>query len=336
MSGILGIHHVTALASNPQRALDFYTGVLGLRFVKRTVNFDDPGTYHFYFGDEIGTPGSILTFFPWPGAPRGRQGPGQVAVTSFAVGPGSIGFWIQRLIHHALPYQGPATRGPPGAEAERVLSFKDPDGLLLEIVGHASAESRPHWADAPGVPGEHALHGFHAVTLWVEDGQATERMLVDTLGFHPVREDDTTRRFALGERGASRLVDVRSTGAFLRGLESAGTVHHVAWAVADDADQLAVRERVRAAGLRPTEVIDRTYFRSVYFREPGGVLFELATNGPGFAVDEPAERLGEALMLPPRYQSRRAEIEAALPPIHLPVPGAPSAVSERGAEERNP
>ena len=319
MTSLLGIHHVTAIASDPQRNLDFYTRVLGLRFVKRTVNFDDPGTYHFYFGDEVGTPGSILTFFPWPGARPGRPGPGQVAVTSFAAVPGALGFWIEQLIRHNIRYEGPITRGA-GADAERVLAFPDPDGLLLEIVAHASAESRPVWANAPGIPAAHALHGFHAVTMWVEQGEATERVLTDTLGFRPVREDGTMRRYALGAGGASRLVDVRTTGGFLRGVESAGTVHHVAWNVPDDDVQRSARERVAVAGLEPTPVIDRKYFRSVYFREPGGVLFELATAGPGFAIDEPAERLGKHLMLPAQYEPRRAEIEAGLPPIHLPEP----------------
>jgi glyoxalase family protein len=317
---ILGIHHVTAIAGNPQRNLDFYTRVLGLRFVKRTVNFDDPGTYHFYFGDEVGTPGSILTFFPWPGAQPGRAGPGQVAITSFAALPGSLGFWIEQLMRHQVVCEGPTTRGPKGAGAERVLSFRDPDGLLLEIVGHDSAASRPAWEGAPGVPGEHALRGFHEITMWVESWDATERLLVDTLGFRPVREDGTTRRYAVGDGGASRIVDVRATGGFLRGVESAGTVHHVAWNVADDAVQRAVRQRVDEAGRAPTPVIDRKYFRSVYFREPGGVLFELATAGPGFAVDEPADRLGERLMLPEAYEPRRGEIEHALPPLHLAEP----------------
>jgi catechol 2,3-dioxygenase-like lactoylglutathione lyase family enzyme len=316
---VLGLHHVTAIASDPQRTLDFYAGVLGLRFVKRTVNFDDPGTYHFYFGDEAGTPGSILTFFPWPGARPGRAGPGQVAVTGFAASPAAIGFWIGRLVHHGIAYQGPAMRGPRGGEVERVLSFRDPDGLSLEIVGHASAEAGPVWAGAPGIPAEHALHGLHGVTLWVEDGDATERVLVDALGFRAVREEGTTRRFAAGTGGAGRLVDVRSTGAFLHAVEGAGTVHHVAWAVADDAAQLDLRERVRGIGLDPTPVIDRKYFHSVYFREPGAVLFELATNGPGFTIDEPGDRLGEELMLPAPLEAHRSEIVAALPPIHLPA-----------------
>jgi catechol 2,3-dioxygenase-like lactoylglutathione lyase family enzyme len=319
MSGVLGIHHVTAIASDPQRNLDFYAGFLGLRLVKRTVNFDDPGTYHLYYGDEVGSPGSLMTFFPWPGARRGRQGAGQVAVTSFAVIPSAIAFWVERLIRHGVAYQGPLRRGADGADAETVLSFRDPDGLMVEIVAHAGAEARASWGEAPGIARAHALHGFHVVTLWVDKGEATERVLVDRLGFRPVREEETTRRYAVGAGGPGALVDVRSIGGFGRGVGGAGTVHHVAWCVADDKTQLTVRDQVQAAGLHPTPVIDRNYFHSVYFREPGGVLFELATIPPGFLIDEPVEHLGERLMLPPQFEGQRAAIEASLPPIHLPV-----------------
>ncbi|HEU4697726.1 MAG TPA: ring-cleaving dioxygenase, partial [Gemmatimonadales bacterium] len=286
MPSVLGLHHVTAIASDPQRNLDFYAGVLGLRLVKRTVNFDDPQTYHFYFGDEVGTPGSIMTFFPWPGARRGAQGSGQVAVTAFAIAPAAVGFWVERLLRHGIPYEGPTKRDH-GTGTEQVLAFRDPDGLLLELVGHPGAEARPAWGGAPGIPAEHAIHGFHGVTLWVEQGEATERVLVDTLGFRAAGESGSTRRYVAGEGGPGRIVDVRTIGGFGRAASGAGTVHHVAFAVADDAVQLEVRERVAAAGLHPTPVIDRNYFHSVYFREPGGVLYELATNPPGFAIDEP-------------------------------------------------
>ncbi|HYS61669.1 MAG TPA: VOC family protein [Gemmatimonadales bacterium] len=313
MTGVLGIHHVTAIASDPQKNLDFYVGVLGLRLVKRTVNFDDPETYHLYFGDEVGNPGSIMTFFPWPGARPGRQGTGQVAVTAFAVLPRALGFWVERLVGHGITFEGPT---------RQVISFKDHDGLMLQLVGHAGAEARPAWGEAPGIPREHAIHGFHGVTIWTEHGDDTERVLVDTLGFRPVSEDGTTRRFAVGDGGPGTIVDVRSVGGFVRGAGGAGTVHHVAWRIPDDAAQLGMRERVTQAGLEPTPVIDRNYFHSVYFREPGGVLFELATDPPGFAIDEPAARLGERLMLPRQYEAHRAEIEAILPPIHLPVPAS--------------
>lgn len=328
MSKVLGIHHVTGIAADPQRNLDFYGGLLGLRFVKRTVNFDDPQTYHFYFGDEVGTPGSIMTFFPWPGARRGRQGAGQVAVTSFATLPGALGFWVDRLVRYGIPFDGPTKRGERGSDAEQVIAFRDPDGLLLEIVAHPGAEARRGAEQADGVPVERSLRGFHAVTLWEDDGGKTERILIDTLGFRPVREESSTRRYAAGDGGPGTLVDVRSVGGFLRGMGGAGTVHHVAWRVEADETQLAVRAQVIGAGLQATPVIDRTYFHSVYFHEPGGVLFELATDGPGFAVDEPVERLGERLMLPLQYEALRPELEASLPPIHLPAP--PSLVSGIG------
>ena len=315
MKQVLGIHHVTAIGSDPQRNIDFYAGVLGLRLVKRTVNFDDPQTYHFYFGDEVGTPGSIMTFFPWPGARRGRHGAGQVAVTSFAVVPSAIGFWVERLLRHGVAYEGPTKRA-----AETVIAFKDHDGLMLEIVGHEGAASRPRWDAAPGISPENAIHGFHGVTLWVDRLEETERVLTTTLGFQAVSDNDNTRRFAAGDRGPATVVNVRAVGGFMRGAGGAGTVHHVAWSVEDDATQLTVRDQVIKAGLHPTEVIDRTYFHSVYFREPGGVLYELATKSPGFLIDEPVEHLGEKLKLPPQYEPHREEIEAVLPPIHLPVP----------------
>lgn len=317
MADILGIHHVTAIAGDPQHNLDFYAGVLGLRFVKRTVNFDDPHTYHFYFGDEVGTPGSIMTFFPWPGASRGAIGSGQVAVTSFAILPGAIGFWVERLLRFNVRYEGPTRRGA-GRDAEQVLAFRDPDGLMLELVGHPDAARRPAWGGAKGVSPENAIHGFHGVTLWVEQHEASERVLVDTLGFRAVSEAETTKRYTTGDGGPGTNVSLRAIGGFGRGVEGVGTVHHVAFAVQDDAAELAVRERVQKSGLRPTPVIDRNYFHSVYFREPGHVLYELATMAPGFAIDEPVEHLGESLKLPPQYETRRAEIEAALPEIHLP------------------
>jgi predicted esterase/catechol 2,3-dioxygenase-like lactoylglutathione lyase family enzyme len=324
-----GIHHVTAIAGDPQRNLDFYAGVLGLRFVKRTVNFDDPHTYHFYFGDETGSPGSIMTFFPWPRARRGRQGSGQVAVTSFAIMPRALGFWVERLLGHGITFKGPEKR----ANGEQLLSFFDPDHLMLELVAHRDAEGRASWGGAAGIGRDDAIRGFHSVTLWEASGDATERILVDTLGFRPSSEAENTRRFVAGDGGPGTIVDVRTIGGYVIGQPGAGTVHHVAWRVADDREQQAVREQIMKAGGDPTPVTDRTYFRSVYFREPGGVLFEIATNEPGFAVDEPPDQLGARLKLPPQYEAMRPEIEAVLPPIHL---SAPSDVVNLFSEKEGP
>ena len=322
MSQILSLHHVTAIAGDPQRNLDFYSEVLGLRLVKLTVNFDDPGTYHFYFGDAEGTPGSILTFFPWPQGRGGRHGTGQVAVTSFSIAPGAVGFWIERLLRHNVRYEGPTKRGR-GSDAESVIAFKDPDGLILELVGHPAADVRASsaWDGTSGISKADAIRGFHKVTLWVEQGEATSRVLTETLGFREHSEEETTRRYVVGDGGPGKIVDVRSIGGFGRGADGVGVVHHVAFAVADDASQLSVRERVVDSGLRPTPVIDRTYFHSVYFREPGGVLYELATLPPGFTVDEPKEHLGEALKLPPQYESMRAQLETELPSLRRGVLG---------------
>ncbi|MBV9880835.1 MAG: ring-cleaving dioxygenase [Gemmatirosa sp.] len=315
-SNVSGIHHVTAICGDPQRNLDFYAGLLGMRLVKRTVNYDDPHTYHFYYGDGDGTPGSIVTFFPWPGRHAGRVGTKQIAVTSIAVPPGALGFWVERLIRHGVPFQGP-TKRVVGRDVERVLSLRDPDGMMVELVGHDGAAARPAWDGAPNVPAEHATRGLHSVTLWVEHHEPTERVLVDTLGLRAVAEEEGTRRYAAGDGGPGTLVNVRAVGGFLDGLGGVGTVHHVAFRAGDDATELALRQQVVADGLHPTPVLDRSYFHSVYFEEPGGVLFELATDGPGFATDEPRERLGTSLQLPARYEPMRAELEAALPEIHV-------------------
>jgi catechol 2,3-dioxygenase-like lactoylglutathione lyase family enzyme len=312
--GTSGIHHVTAICGNAQRNVDFYAGVLGLRLVKRTVNFDDPQTYHLYYGDHAGRPGSLITFFPWPGAPRGRAGPGQIAVTSFAVTRRSLGFWIDRLLRHGVKYRGPTVRRA-GDVDEQVLAFEDGDGLMLEIVATPLAGDRIEWTGAQGIPSPAAIRGIHSVALWEEDAAPTASLLVDLLGLERIDEEGTTQRFAVGNNGSRSIADVRSTGGFIRGNVSVGTVHHVAWRVPDEDAQLALRAQLVAAGLDPTPVIDRHYFRSVYFREPGGVLFEVATDGPGFAIDEPAGHLGERLMLPPQFEPRREEIAASLPEI---------------------
>jgi glyoxalase family protein len=309
-----GIHHVTAIASDPQRNLNFYAGTLGMRLVKRTVNFDDPTTYHFYFGDATGTPGTILTFFPWPDARRGRQGAGQVAVTSFAILPSSVGFWIERFIRYQVEFSQPVSR----FDDERVIAFKDPDGFMGELVAHPSAESRPGWHGA-AVPVDHSIRGIYSVTLWQESCELTGKLLRDTLGFHAVREQASIFRYAVQTRDIGSIVDLRQVPGLWLGVMGAGTIHHVAFRAEDDTAQEKARAELVELGFNVTPQIDRDYFHSVYFREPGGVLFEIATDPPGFTVDETAELLGRALKMPQWLESRRFEIEALLPNVRLPL-----------------
>ena len=308
-----GIHHVTAIASDPQKNLDFYAGVLGMRLVKRTVNFDDPTTYHFYFGDAEGNPGSILTFFPWPGSRRGRQGAGQVAVTAFSILPSSVGFWIERFIKQRVDFEHPKTR----FDDERVIAFKDPDGFMGELVAHPGAEAAPAGGGRL-VPPEHSVRGIYSVTLWQESCDLTGKLLVDSLGFEPLREQASIFRYGAKGRGPASIVDLRCVPGLWPGSMGAGTVHHVAFRAPDDAAQLAVRNELVDQGFNVTPQIDRDYFRSIYFREPGGVLFEVATDPPGFTVDESPEKLGQSLKLPKWLESRRFEIEALLPNIRPP------------------
>jgi glyoxalase family protein len=314
-----GIHHVTAIASDPQKNIDFYAGVLGLRLVKRTVNFDDPTTYHFYFGDEVGHPGTLVTFFPWPRARRGRQGAGQVGVISLAILPSSVGYWIERLIRYHVRFEPPVTR----FDDERVIAFKDPDGMLLELVAHPSAEeaSTTPWGGGGGgdVPAEHANRGIRSVTLWEDGHELTSKLLVDHLGLRPIREQGSIYRFSAANGSPGGIVDMRVVPGLWTGTMGAGVVHHVAFRAPDETRQLAARAELAAAGLNITPQIDRQYFRSVYFREPGGVLFEIATDGPGFLTDESEETLGRALKLPPWLETRRFEIEALLPNVSPPI-----------------
>jgi glyoxalase family protein len=305
-----GIHHITAIATEPQANLDFYMRVLGLRFVKRTVNFDDPSAYHFYFGDRTGRPGTAITFFPWPGARRGSRGVGQVVATSFAVPAGSISYWDTHLReHHVFSEKIGARFG------DAALRLVDPDGLLLELI-ESSRLGDVDLAYESDVPVEFAIHGFHAPTLEVRRSNKTERLL-ETLGFQPGAEENGRRRFSVNETSTSGSIDLleRVDGEF--GVNSAGTVHHIAFRCADEEEQSQWRNQIVDLGLHVTPVIDRQYFHSIYFREPGGILFEIATENPGFTADEPVEHLGENLKLPPQYESHRAEIEHALPPIVL-------------------
>jgi glyoxalase family protein len=305
-----GIHHVTAIAGPVRRNLDFYTGLLGLRLVKKTVNFDDPGTYHLYYGDEAGSPGTILTFFPWENAGQGRAGVGETLETAFRIPESAVGFWTQRLVERGVAHEAPVKRF-----GETVIAFKDPDGMRLSLTGVRGAEAEPAWA-AAGIAAEHAIRGFNGVTLLLREAAPTGAILTDVLGFSESgREGETTRYRAEGNPTGG-IVDIRSAGEFLRGQMGAGSVHHIAFRATGDEQQAAMVKKLAANHrLATTEQKDRNYFRSVYFREPGGVLFEIATDDPGFAVDEPTAHLGEALKLPRFLEPHRAEIEAALPKV---------------------
>ncbi len=307
MAKSAGIHHVTAIAKDPNRNVAFYRDVLGLRLLKKTVNFDDPGVYHLYYGDEAGRPGTILTFFPWPHGASGHQGTGQAVETSFAVPAASLGFWLARFVQKGVEHERAA-----GQFGQPTIALRDPDGLLLELAGAAGLETSPGYA-ASGIPAEHAIRGLHGVTLWIKEIEATSRVL-KALGFEPVGTGENRARFSSGD-GIGTVVDLRATRGFPDGALGTGTVHHVAFRAAGDAEQAELAQAARELGLQVTKQLDRNYFRSVYFREPNGVLFEIATDDPGFAVDEPVETLGSALRLPPWFERERARIEAALPEL---------------------
>lgn len=309
MSDLHALHHVTALVADAQRTHDFYAGVLGMRLVKRTVNFDDPHTYHLYYGDETGAPGTLLTFFPYPRIRAGRPGLGQAAVTALAVPRASIAWWLERLVTHGGYHEHPVTRF-----GHSVVTLKDPDGMLLELVGSDYAAALPGWAGGP-VPAEHAIRGVHGVTIWEGADHGTAELLTTVLGFAANGVQDSWHRFTAGAGGLGATVEVRRLAGFLAGVNGGGTVHHIAFRARDDAQQRALATELVAHGVAPTDVIDRQYFASIYFREPGGVLFEVATDGPGMAIDESVAELGRTLKLPPRYEASRADIDAHLPPL---------------------
>ena len=303
-----GIHHVTAFAGSVSRNRDFYTRTLGLRLVKTTVNFDDPGTYHLYYGDGTGTPGTILTFFPIEQAAPGRLGIGETSETAFRVPKAALGYWTSRLAEHGVAYE-PLVK----VFGESVLRFKDPDGTNLALVGVEGETTNAPWTGG-GVSAEHAIRGFHGIALLVKDTKPTAAVLTDVLGFEETARDGRTVRFG-GSAAVGGTVTLRGVGDFLDGRQGAGSVHHVAFRATDDAAQAAMAAKLETLGLRVTEQRDRCYFRSIYFREPGGVLFEIATDAPGFAVDEPADTLGQALKLPPFLEPHRERIEEALPKV---------------------
>jgi len=309
---VLGIHHVTALASDPQRNVDFYAGFLGLRLVKQTVNFDAPDVYHLYYGDETGRPGTILTFFPFPDAARGRRGSGEISAVAFSIPPGSAGYWTGRLGRKGIPFLGPGSRF-----GESVVSFEDPDGMVVELVEDPAAGAIPPWSAGPVDEGR-AIRRLHGVTMLHGSLAPTGEFLTGGMGFAAAGSDGGRHRFLAGEGEGQARIDVVVDTPAPAARQSAGSVHHIAWRVKDDAEQREWRPRLRKAGTTPTQVMDRRYFHSIYFREPGGVLFEIATDPPGFLVDETMDALGAELKLPPWLEPQRELIQRDLPPLSLP------------------
>jgi glyoxalase family protein len=307
---IPGIHHVTAIADDPQENVDFYASVLGLRLVKKTVNFDDPGSYHLYYGDALGNPGTIMTFFSWPGARQGRIGTGQVSTTSFTIPEDSLGYWTERLLQHGVRFDQPKKRF-----GETVLAFNDPDGLAVELVARPGRNGESIWKRSP-VPPEHVIGGIAGVTLSEQARDVTTDLLTNLLDFEKVGEEEGRTRCLTNSSGSFADVLEQPDGPV--GRTAVGTVHHVAWRTPDDETQVAWREEISGRGLHVTPVLDRNYFHSIYFREPGGVLFEIATDPPGFAVDEEPNHLGESLKLPPWLEKDRERIEEVLPPVRQP------------------
>jgi glyoxalase family protein len=308
-----GIHHVTAIVSDPQQNLDFYTQVLGLRFVKKTVNHDDTHTYHLYYGDDAGRPGTNITFFPWPNGRRGQKGTGQAQTTAYLIPENAIDYWTDRFDEHDVAYDEPTTRFD-----ETVIGFRDPDGLELELVAHPETPEGSPW-EHELIPTEYAIRGFHGVTLALEGYEHTATLLEETLGLEFARDEDG-RRFRYQSGGdIGFAVDLLCQPNRNRGRTGVGTVHHVAFRATSDEQQEAWRDALADRGLNVTPVIDREYFHSIYFREPGGVLFEIATEEPGFTVDEAYEELGSTLTLPPWLEDNREEIESYLPQLDTPA-----------------
>lgn len=306
---ITGIHHITAIAGDPQRNLDFYTKQLGLRLVKMTVNYDDPHTYHFYFGDDLGRPGTIITFFPYVNGFQGKRGAGQSVATPFIVPTGSFAYWIDRFVQEDIPFQMPVPRFD-----EEVLAFTDPDGLQLELIEQAGAASRPVW-EKGGVPAEHAIRGFHGSTFAERDLEGTNDLLTKVMGFRFVQESGNRFRYLIGEGEATAWIDLLPEPDSSPGRVAVGSIHHIAWRTPNDSHQEAWLQTLTDLGYRVSPVMDRQYFHSIYFREPGGVLFEIATDGPGMNVDETADELGTGLRLPPWMEPIREQIELRLPEL---------------------
>ncbi|WP_337965893.1 ring-cleaving dioxygenase [uncultured Flavobacterium sp.] len=308
---ILGLHHITAIAGDAKRNFNFYSNILGLRFIKKTVNFDDPGTYHFYFGDEVGSAGTILTFFPWgEGIQQGRKGSGMATEIGYSVPKGSLDFWQERFEKYNVIYNKPAEKF-----GEKYLTFLDPDGLKLELIESKTGDNRKAW-ETEEVKADVATKGFHNITLTLNSIKATAAILTDIFGYKLIDQDVNRYRYATDAVENAAIVDLVELPEEKRGLGANGTVHHVAFRVENDEILMHFREKIEEYGLQITPQIDRNYFHSLYFREPGGVLFEIATENPGFTVDEPLEELGKNLKLPAQYESDRAAIEAHLVKIN--------------------
>ena len=306
---VLGLHHITAIANNAKRNHHFYTKVLGLRMVKKTVNFDDPGTYHFYYGDEAGTPGSILTFFPWEGIGQGNTGTGMATDIGYSVPMGSLEFWANRFKQFDVKHNEVEERF-----GEEFISFQDPDGLNLDLIIAGAEDDRKPWV-TDDVNASVATKGFHSITLTVKNIGPSATILTDILGYRQLNQQGNRYRFITDAMGNANIVDIIEAPGLAAGRNAAGTNHHVAFRVKDDTILMDYREKIAAKGIGITPKIDRDYFFSLYFREPGGVLFELATDNPGFTVDEPADKLGTSLKLPKQYEAARARIELVLPNI---------------------
>jgi glyoxalase family protein len=311
MDAIKGLHHVTAVASDPQQNIDFYRNVLGQRLVKRTVNFDAPDTYHFYFADEIGNPGSVLTFFAWPSVRRGMRGNGETNSVAYNVPVGSLSFWQEHLSRNGITPKPIEMRFD-----ENVLAFTDPDGMGVELVETADLPRINFWQEGP-IPKEYALHGFHSVTLWLDDVEPTAALLTDLMGFEPAGQDGNRHRFTADQNALGHTIDLLERPGKPQAGFGVGSIHHIAFRVPGDEEQLQYQSLIGNAGFNVTQVMDRSYFHSIYFRERGGVLFELATDTPGFAIDEPVQALGEGLKLPEWYEPNRAAIKKSLLPIEL-------------------
>jgi glyoxalase family protein len=306
---LTGLHHITAIAGDAKANVEFYTKTLGLRLVKKTVNFDDPTAYHLYFADKEGTPGTVLTFFYWGDIPRGRRGAGEITATAFTVAAGSLDFWRDRL-----KGLGIVVSDLPVRFGESGIGFQDPDGMELELIESETSLDWKAWR-TESVPEDKAIRGFHSATGTVKRLEDTRVLVEDLLGMEEISREGSRVRFGLGTGGPGRWVDFVVDENAPRALQGAGTVHHIAYATPNDATQVDLRERLQNEFLGVSPVMDRNYFHSIYFREPQGILFEVATEGPGFAVDEPVETLGEALKLPEMYEGKRAEIERVLVPL---------------------